>query len=291
MTFRHFQIFVMVCDEKNMTAAAARLYISQPAVSQAIAELEDYYEVRIFERLSRKLYLTEAGEILLGYARHILRMNQDAESEMRSLSRSGTIRVGASVTIGACVLPGMISAFQKQAPAFTVHVIEDNTSKIEELIRIDQLDLGLVEGEITVKEIVSKTFDEDVLVLVCGKDHAFAKRNIIDAAELETVNFILREQGSGTRKTFETVMKEHSLGWSSTWTCNNADTIKSAVAEGLGVTVISANAVRRELETGILHRLDLKGIEFKRHFKLAYHRNKYLTEGVKKFMDLVMLES
>lgn len=291
MTFRHFQIFVMVCDERNMTAAATRLYISQPAVSQAIAELEAYYEVRLFERLSKKLYLTEAGEILLGYARHILRMNQDAESEMRSLSRSGTIRVGASVTIGACVLPGMISAFQKQAPAFTVQVIEDNTSKIEELIRIDQLDLGLVEGEIEAKEIICKTFDEDVLVLICGKDHPFAKRCSIDAAELETVNFILREKGSGTRKTFETVMEEHSLSWSSTWTCNNADTIKSAVGEGLGVTVISANAVRRELETGSLHRLDLEGIEFKRHFKLAYHRNKYLAEGMRKFMDLVMLQS
>src|SRR5690554_380974 len=105
MTFRHLKIFIAVCDTLNMTAAAKSLYMSQPAVSQAIGELEDYYGVRLFERLSRKLYLTQAGEKLLGYARHMIRMNEDIEKEMKSLQETGLIRLGASVIIGATVLP------------------------------------------------------------------------------------------------------------------------------------------------------------------------------------------
>ena len=114
LTLRHFQIFVAVCDAMNMTAAANSLFISQSAVSQTISELEGHYEVRLFERLSRKLYLTQAGEKLLGYARHIIRMSKDAESEMRALNQNGIIRIGASVTIGASILPKLIAAINKE---------------------------------------------------------------------------------------------------------------------------------------------------------------------------------
>jgi len=98
LTLRHFRIFVSVCDTMNMTAAAELLFMSQSAVSQAIAELEKYYDVRLFERLSRKLYLTQAGEKLLSYARHMIRMNAEVEKEMKTLHESGSIWVGLSRT-------------------------------------------------------------------------------------------------------------------------------------------------------------------------------------------------
>lgn len=287
MTLRHFQIFVTVCDEMNMTAAASILFMSQPAVSQAISELEAYYDVRLFERLSRKLYLTHAGEKLLSYARHIIRMNRDAESEMRSLNQIGIVRIGASVTIGACILPKLVAAFKKETPGLTVEVIEDNTATIEQLIMSDKLDLGLVEGEVTLSDIISKPFAEDLLVLICGKNHPFSERSLIEPYELEKENFILREVGSGTRKTFEDVMSENALAWTTTWTCNNTDTIKMAVAEGLGVSVISQRAVCREIESGILHSVNINGLFLKRQFKLVYHKNKYLTEAMKNFINFV----
>ncbi|HML38681.1 MAG TPA: LysR family transcriptional regulator [Bacillota bacterium] len=285
MSLRHFQIFVTVCDKMNMTAAAGALFMSQSAVSQAIGELESYYGIRLFERLSRKLYLTQAGEKLLGYARHIIRMNMDVENEMRVISQNGTVRVGASVTIGAWVLPKLAASFLEDMPGASIEVIEDNTEKIERLVLSDKLDLGLVEGEVLSPDIVNKPFAEDMLVLVCGKNHAFAERSSIEPHELEAEIFILREVGSGTRKTFEDVMSENGLTWKAAWTCNNVDTIKAAVAEGLGVSVISKLAVDREVESGLLRIVDIDGLAFKRRFKLIYHKNKYLTDTMKKFID------
>lgn len=283
MTLRHYQIFVAVCDNKNMTAAANSMFMSQSAVSQAVSELEEYYHVRLFERLSRKLYLTQAGEKLLSYARHIIGLNAAAENEMRSLRESGSIRIGASVTVGSCILPELASDFQKKAPGIQLEVTEDNTAKIEELIINDKLDLGLVEGEITSRDIISRPMAEDTLVLICANKHPFASRSCIEPWELEKENFILREVGSGTRKTFEDVMAENSLKWCATWTCNNADTIKMAVAQGLGISVISKRAVSRETAEGTLTIVKVNGLYFTRQFKLIYHKNKYLTEAIKNF--------
>lgn len=288
MTLRHFQIFTTVCDTMNMTAAANLLYMSQSAVSQAIAELERHYDVCLFERLSRKLYLTEAGETLLGYARHIIRMNVDAENEMRILNQSGKVRVGTSVTIGACVLPSLAAALIKKYPTLSFEVTEDNTVHIEQLILQDKLDIGLVEGDIESPDILCRPFSEDTLVLICGKSHPFAARRYIEPHELEKENFILREIGSGTRKTFEEVMKQHGLSWTSTWTCNNADTIKAAVAEGIGVSVISGRAVQREVAAGLLCCIEIQGMIFTRQFKLVYHKNKYLTHAMKEFTSFCL---
>lgn len=285
MTLRHYQIFVMVCDEMNMSAAANKLFMSQSAVSQAVSELERYYEVRLFERLSRKLYLTQAGNKLLGYARHIIHMNETAEKEMRALNQNSTIRIGASVTIGACILPKLIASYRKVQSEFSVEVTEDNTAQIEQLLLCDKLDLGLVEGEIISDDIKVVPFSDDNLILICGKNHPLWKQMWIEAKALEQENFILREVGSGTRKTFEEVMQKYNLIWTSTWTCNNADTIKTAVAEGLGVSVISQRAVIKEIEEGILHGVTIKDMEFHRQFKIAFHKNKYLTDNMNNFIE------
>lgn len=287
MTLRHFKIFVAVCDTMNMTTAAETLFISQPAVSQAIAELENHYGVRLFERLSRKLYLTQAGRKLLGYARHMIRMNAEAENDMRALCHNETVRLGASVTVGAHVLPEAVSRFRKINPAVKMEVVEDNTAKIEDLILKDAVDLGLVEGETVSPDIVSRAFMDDELVLVCSPRHRFAACGEVDPRELGTENFIIREKGSGTRKTFEDKMAENGFPWEAAWTCNNADTIKNAVAAGLGVSVISARAVRNEVKSGLLCRRDVKGIRFRRRFKLIYHKNKYLTQAMRDFMSML----
>jgi DNA-binding transcriptional LysR family regulator len=286
LTLRHFKIFVTVCDTMNMTAAAEALFMSQSAVSQAIAELEKYYDVRLFERLSRKLYLTQAGGKLLSYARHMIRMNLDVEKEMKALHESGSIRIGASVTVGANVLPKLVSAFKRSNPETGIEVFEDNTEQIEKLILHDQIDIGLVEGETASPDIVNRPFMEDELVLICGAEHRFAAYSSIEPHELEKEEFIIREKGSGTRQTFEDVMTANRLSWKATWTCNNADTIKMAVAEGLGVSVISGRAVANEVASGVLCTTEIEGIRFERRFKIVYHKNKYLTEHMKKFMDL-----
>ncbi|PJI10058.1 MULTISPECIES: LysR family transcriptional regulator [Clostridium] len=286
MTLRHFKIFVAVCDEMNMTKASKTLFISQSAVSQAISELENHYGVHLFERLSRKLYLTNAGKELLNYARYMIKLNVELENGMKTLHQNGFIRIGASVTVGAYVLPKLVSHFQKLNPKTDIKVHEENTKEIEKMLLCDKIDIGLVEGDTTSQDIIKKPFMNDELILICGPNHRFAKLSYVEPTELEKEKFIIREMGSGTRKTFEDKMQENQLTWQVSWTCNNTDTIKIAVAEGLGVSIISKHSVENEVASGSLCSIPVKGIKFKRTFKIIYHKNKYLTETLKNFMAL-----
>lgn len=288
MTLRHFKIFITVCDTMNMTSAAETLFISQSAVSQAISELEGHYDVRLFERLSRKLYLTQAGQKLLGYARHMIHMNEEVEKDMKILQEASSIRIGASVTVGACVLPELVAGFNKFSPKTDIQVFEDNTEKVEKLILHDEIDIGLVEGETTSPDILNRTFMDDELVLIYGTSHRFARLGVIEPHELEQEKFIIREKGSGTRKTFENMMTANNLTWNTIWTCNNADTIKMAVSRGLGVSVISRLAVANDVAAGLLCQAYVRGIQFKRQFKIIYHKNKYLTESMKQFIKFCL---
>lgn len=288
MTLRHFRVFVTVCDTMNMTSAAESLYMSQSAVSQAIAELERYYDIRLFERLSRKLYLTPAGEKLLSYARHMIRMNAEIEKDMKALHRHGSIRLGASVTVGAYVLPKLIAEFKQRNPETDVEVFEDNTEQVEKRLLSDKTDIGLVEGESTSPDILSTPFMEDELVLICGAGHRFADLSVIPPIELQTEDFIIREPGSGTRRTFEEVMTANQLAWKVAWTCNNADTIKAAVMAGLGVSVISKRAVEKEVRVGELLVKVIEGVRFERNFKVIYHKNKFLTIPMRRMIDLCL---
>lgn len=286
MTLRHFQIFLAVCDTMNMTAAAESLYISQSAVSQAIAELGNHYEVRLFERLSKRLYLTQAGEKLLSYARHIARLNKEIDLQMQSMREGGLIRIGASVTVGAYVLPELVARFLKTYPTAEIEVVEDNTTVIEKLLLTDKIDIGLVEGEIASPDLRVLPFAKDELVLICGKTHRLYGQTVADPKELEQEKYIVREQGSWTRKTFENVMAANGLKWKPSWTCNNADTIKKAVEKGLGVSVISRRAVEKEAQEGLLYIVPVKDLRFDRLFKLVYHKDKYLHRLMLDFMDL-----
>lgn len=289
MTLRHFEIFLTVCDTLNMTTAAESIFISQSAISQAIAELEKYYDVRLFERLSRRLYLTQAGEKLQSYARHMVRMNADIEKEMKA--HSGSLRIGASVTVGTNVLPPLVIAFAQKCPDTKIEVFEDNTKQVENLLLSDTIDIGLVEGDVTSPYITRIPFMDDELVLICGRHHRFASLPVVQPHDLEQEDFIIRELGSGTRKTFEGVMTAHQISWNMAWTCSNADTIKAAVAAGLGVSVISRMAVTKEAEAGELCVKPIEGIRFDRKIKIAHHKNKFLNEQMKKLIDLCVERS
>ena len=165
---------------------------------------------------------------------------------------------------------------------------EDNTRKIEQLILTDRLDLGVVEGETMSPDIISRPFMDDELTLICGPRHRFAGMDVIEPKDLANEDFVIREYGSGTRKTFEDVMTAKGLSWRITWTCNNADSIRAAVSEGLGIAVISQRAVVHDITLGLLCALPVRDLEFKRTFKIVYHKNKYLTAPMHHFINLCL---
>ncbi|GMA99018.1 LysR family transcriptional regulator [Pelosinus sp. IPA-1] len=286
MTLRHLLVFLRVCDEGNMTAAAEKLYIAQPSVSQAISELEKHYNVKLFERLGRKLYITMAGQKLLTYARHIVNLNNEVEEVMRNSNENSVLRVGASVTVGTYVLHEVIKKFAKDNPEAKVISTVNNTTVIEGMLQIDQLDIGLVEGRVQAQGILQTPFMTDELVLVSSTFHPFAKKARVNPADLEAMEFIVRETGSGTRELFESVMLDKGIHWQISGVYNNAETIKNAVKAGLGVSVMSRMAIQKEVERKELAIIEIESMYFKRHFNLVYHKNKYISPVLNKFIHL-----
>ncbi|MCF6094380.1 LysR family transcriptional regulator [Microaerobacter geothermalis] len=288
MTLRHLRIFIEVCDSGGMTAAAEKMYMTQPSISQAIAELEGHYNVKLFERLGRKLYITAAGNRLLSYARHIINLYERVEREVRVISENGILRVGASVTVGTCILSEVVKTFVNRCSNVEVTTTVDNTKVIEEMILSDKIDIGLVEGFIHSPDIIEEPFYDDELVLICHPKHPWAVKGYIEAEELSGCPLIIREKGSGTRELFEAEMAVAGLKWRTVGVYNNAEAIKNAVAADMGVAVISRLAVEREVQMGDIKIVDIKGLQFMRKFNLIYHKNKYFSNAMREIRDMCL---
>jgi DNA-binding transcriptional LysR family regulator len=286
MTLRHLKVFLCVCDEGNMTVAAEKLHIAQPSVSQTIAELEKFYQVKLFERLGRKLYITIAGQKLITYAQHIINLNKEAADVMREINHHGVIRMGASITVGTCILNDIIGQSINNNPQVKIFSTVNNTKIIEGMLLVDQLDVGLVEGKIHSPEIVHAPFMADELVLVSSVSHPLGKKGIVKPAELDNREFIIREEGSGTRELFESVMASNGINWQVAGVYNNAEAIKNTVAMGLGISVMSKMAVQKEVTRHELAIVQIEGINFKRQFVIAYHKNKYISPALQQLISL-----
>lgn len=286
MKLRHLRIFITVADLGSMTAAAEYLHIAQPTVSQAVSELESYYGVKLFDRLSRHLYITEVGKQVLNYARHISALFDDMEKAIMNPDKSGSINIGASVTVGTYLLPKLVNEFAKSYPSHKIKAIINNTKDIEVLIIKNAIDFGVVEGVVHTRDIVSTAFMDDRLVLVCGRQHELFNTKSISPSDLGRLDFIVREQGSGTRELFENSMAAHNINWEMSWECSSSESIKSAIINGIGVAVISKRLVEDEVKAGKLNIIKIENFSFKRKFSVIYHKNKYLTEAMRVFMDL-----
>jgi len=289
MTIRHLKIFIAVCDCGKMSLAAEKLFIAQPSVSQAISEIEQYYGVKLFERLSKKLYITEAGESLLKYARHIVSLFEEMEEEVSSKGKNPILKIGATITVGTCILNEVLKKFQEQNPQIKTRVFVENTDTVEDMILKSILDVGIVEGEIKSGDIITIPIIPDELVLVCSNTHEFSELDEIEIEQLQDKDFILREKGSGTRELFEKSLEKAGVSINEKWVCNNSEAIKNAVINGHGLTVISRMLVERELESKKLHALEIKGVKFSRTFKLVYHKNKYLSDNLKSFISACLI--
>lgn len=287
ITIRSLEIFAKVADVGSMTAASEALYIAQPTVSQAISELESHYGTKLFDRLAKKLYITESGKKLLDYARHIIALQREMELAMTDPEKSGILKVGASVTIGTELLPRLVKSYQENHRELRIHGVIRNTSDIESLILSNEIDFALVEGAVNSKSIVSEPFTDDELALVCGKNHPLYGLESVQLEELLRHDFVVREHGSGTRELFESTMLSKNAVWNMIWECSGSDGIKAAAACGIGIGVLSNRLIEKELSNGDLSILNVPGLELKRKFSIIYHKNKYITDRMKEFFRIV----
>ncbi len=284
MTLRHLEIFVAVSDMGSMTAASERLYISQPTVSQAIMELERYYGTKLFDRMGKKLYRTQAGERLLGYARHVTALVSDMAIQMTQVEATGVLRIGASATVGIQYLPELVNRFSTEVTGIQIQAVIKNTLDIEQLLLKNELDIGIVEGDIHSTDLSVRPFFQDELILVCGKGNVLYGKKQIKPIELQSQPYLMREVGSGTRELFEYAMAAQELSWQTVWESNSFESIAAAAKKNIGLAVLSKDLVKEDLETGELWHISTPFLSLKRMWRIAYHKNKYITSGMEKLI-------
>lgn len=289
MTLRVLKIFIAVAEELNMHRAAERLYISQPSVSQAIADLEKEYHVKLFERISQRLYLTDTAKELLTYAYRVVRAYEEMENMLLSKGQLKQIRIGTSVSVGTCLLYELLDQMQQQHPEVEVSVVVNNTGYIEQLLLESQIDVGIVEGKIVAHDLQCFDVCEDELILVSSPTHPLAHM-ICTMDELQGEIFISREKGSFDRNQFEKYLKDHQITIQKRWICSNTEAIKNAVIRGYGIAILSRMVVQTELLQGILSEIHLQDVSIKRNIQFVYHKDKFLTDEIQWFAQACGLD-
>lgn len=286
MTIRHLQIFVDVADSGKMTSAAEKLYISQSSVSQAIADIESEYKIKLFERLNKRLYITAAGEELLRYARNILSLYIDMDDSMRG--RKPTLRIGSTFTIAASILSDLIRQLDKSQPLVRTEVVVERTGNLETMLLRNELDMALVEGKIRSEDLIQTPLLDDELFLVCSPAHPFFQRDEIYLRELQDQPFVQREKGSRTRWLLEHHLQQHGVQVYNKWVCNNNEAIKSAVIGGHGMAVMSGRILMAECENGLVKLVRIKDVSLSRKFSMVYHKDKYISKDLSHLINICL---
>ena len=289
MNIRHLQIFISVCDhDNNITQAAKALYMTQPSVSQAIRELESHYGIRLFDRLSRRLYLTAAGEEFREYALRLTGLYEDMEKRFTSWDASGAIRVGASMTIGASMMPSLVSAYQARHPEAQIRVTIQPSRILQQKLITNELDLALVETSVHSSVLREKKFHEDVLCVIAPPSWSGEGLREMPVDTFARQRFLLREQGSGSREIFERVMKNADLSVTPEWEAESTTALIGAVAQGMGISVLPRLLVRDALRKGTVKEVKVENIRFDQNFYIVHHQDKLMTGPLKEFIDLLM---
>jgi DNA-binding transcriptional LysR family regulator len=258
MTLDQLRIFVAVAERQHMTRAAVALNLAQSAVSHAVAHLEARHGIGLFDRIGRRIALTEAGQVFLAEARTILAQVEKAElilGEFGTLER-GTLSIQASQTIAAYWLPRHLVAFRRAHPRIDIRLTIGNTMQVADAVERGSSELGFVEGAVESRLLVGSPVARDQLVLVVGLEHPWARNPPSEPGDLLRGEWVLRESGSGTRSAFEQALerlgiKPADLTVALELPANEA--VRGAVEAGLGATVISASVAAPSIEAGLLH--------------------------------------
>lgn len=290
MTLEQLRIFVAVAEREHMTRAAEALRLTQSAVSGAIAALEARHNVALFNRVGRRIELTQDGRIFLDQARSVLRVAEAAELsllELRGLSR-GVMTVHASQTTGAYWLPERLARFHAKYPDIDIKLSLGNTDQVAAAVSSGLAEIGFVEGMIHQPDLVTEQVDLDELLIVVGASHRWSGLRQLNADHISKAEWILRERGSGTRSVFEQALGRMGIlpeQLHVTLELPSNEAIRAAVEAGAGVTAISRFVVRSALRLKTLRAVRFMPLQ--RPFVLLKHRDRSLSHAVRAFLRLL----
>ncbi|MBA4535743.1 LysR family transcriptional regulator [Bacillus aquiflavi] len=281
-------VFMKVVEKANFSHAAKELHMTQPAVSQSIQILEKKYDTQLLERNNKRVALTKAGEIVYYHGKEIVSLyNRMNELIYELLEKAeGQIAVGASYTFGEYVLPKILASLKKKYPLIKPKITIDNTAEICEMVANQQMDIGIVEGNVDrQKIIITETIAKDYMYIITGKNHPFTKKKEITVKDLANEMWIVREDGSGTREATEKLFKMLNFRPGQLMECGSTQIIKEAVEAGLGISLLSRWAIKKEEQLKSLCLLNVHGLPLERDFSIIIRNSKFQTKATQLFIE------
>jgi len=282
---RQLNVFMRVAQDKTITAAAKKLFLSKPAVSMALAELENQLGQQLFDRQNNRLVINEFGLKLQPLADELLARSEQISvlfSQQNQLT--GRLKIGASDTIGTQVMPYLLRDFRENTLHEQQSLLISNTADICQKVAKFELDIALVEGKVNQPELVSTAWLSDEMCLICASVHPLSQIAKPTFAQLESQNWLLREQGSGTRGYFSKYLEPKLNYWTLSLELNNTEAIINSVAAGLGIACLSKLAVAHAVRDSGLVMLTLP-VHSQRQYWLVYHKEKHLLNLMANFIE------
>ena len=271
------KVFRSVALNLSFTKAAQELFISQPAISKHIQELESEFHTRLFDRMGNKISLTHAGQLLLDDCEPILKGYQKLDFDMNAIRKkyNGELRIGASTTIAQYVLPEILADFINRYPNTSVSMLSGNSREIETALLSDRIDIGMVEGIISQPQLKYSTFMDDELVAIVNSKNQLCQKEEISLSELRELPVVLRERGSGTLDVIENSLQKHGMSLSDmniVMYLGSTESIKQFVGHSDSIGIISVRSVSKEILRGDYKIIELQDTKLERQFRFVEKR-------------------
>jgi DNA-binding transcriptional LysR family regulator len=289
MNLNQLKIFYLVINRGSLTAAAAELNITQPAVTKAIQRFQEHYELKFIDYIGKRLVLTDAGQVLYKIAEHIFEMENYAEESIKDFKerKRGHIRILSSESFGDYYLPEVIITFCKAHPLVQVSMNILPTELVVENTAGLKCDVGFISYAVRHDKLTVREVLEDELVIITPRRHPLKSRRVLRPHDLEGQSIIMHEEGSAPRRAIDDFIQRHGLNVKIPMELTSNRAIKRAVEHGLGIALISRKVVQEEIDERRLVALSLSDRAMKRKFFLIHHKDKYISESLQRLMDMV----
>lgn len=286
-SFRQLEVFLAAAHFQNITRAAESLAMSQSAASSALKELENQFDIQLFDRVGKRLQLNELGRLYRPKVEALLAQAGELEQAFSKHSEVGALKVGATLTIGNYLAVGVMAQYMNTPTRPRVALEVANTRTIAKRVSDFELDIGLIEGELQSSELEVIPWRGDELVVFCSPDHPLAAKRALDDNDLRSATWVMREPGSGTRQSFERGMHGLLPDLNILLELEHTEAIKRAVEAGLGIGCLSQVCLADAFRRGSLVPLSVPASRsFDRQFYFILHKQKYRSAGIDRWMAL-----